>query len=78
MEAIRQFIQSAVGIVWGWPELLPLMVVILLGTGIFITFRMRWIQLFKIGHALDVIRGKYDNIQDEGDINHFQALSAAC
>ncbi len=77
MEAIRQFIQSAVGIVWGWPELLPLMVVILLGTGIFITFRMRWIQLFKIGHALDVIRGKYDNIQDEGDINHFQALSAA-
>lgn len=77
MESIRQFIQSAVDIVWGWPELLPLMVVILLGTGIYITFRMRWIQLFKVGHAIDVIRGKYDNVKDEGDINHFQALSAA-
>jgi len=77
MDKVKEFIQSLVGIVWGWPELLPLMVIILLGTGIFVTFRLRWIQLFRIGHAFQVIRGTYDNPQDQGDINHFQALSAA-
>ena len=77
MEQVNDFIQSIVDIVWGWPKLLPLMVVILLGSGIFITFRLRFIQLFKVKHAIDVIRGKYDNVQDAGDINHFQALAAA-
>jgi AGCS family alanine or glycine:cation symporter len=77
MEKVRDFIQSLVDIVWGWPEMMPLMVVILLGAGIFITFRLRFIQLFKIRHAIDVIRGRYDNPKDDGDINHFQALAAA-
>ena len=77
MEKVNDFIQSLVGIVWGWPELMPLMVVILLGTGIFITIRLRFIQLFKTRHAIQVISGKYDNPEDEGDINHFQALAAA-
>jgi AGCS family alanine or glycine:cation symporter len=77
MESIRIFIQSIADTVWGWPEIMPLMVVILLGTGIFITFRLRWIQLFKTSHAFKVLRGKYDKEEDAGDINHFQALSAA-
>ncbi len=77
MEHINEFIQSLVNIVWGWPKLLPLMVIILLGSGVIITLRLRFIQLFKVGHAIDVIRGKYDNVKDEGDINHFQALAAA-
>ncbi len=77
MEKVKDFIQSLVDIVWGWPELMPLMVVILLGAGIFITFRLRFIQLFKIRHAVAVISGKYDNPHDDGDINHFQALAAA-
>ena len=77
MDKVNDFIQSLVDIVWGWPELMPLMVVILLGAGIFVTLRLRFIQLFKTGHAIDVIRGKYDNPDDAGDINHFQALAAA-
>ncbi|MBD3225686.1 MAG: amino acid carrier protein [Caldithrix sp.] len=77
MEAVKNFIQTVSGTVWGWPELMPLMVVILLGTGIFITLRLRFIQLFRLKHSWNVIRGKYDNPEDEGDINHFQALSAA-
>ncbi len=77
MEAVNNVIQALSGIVWGWPHIMPLMVVMLLGTGIFITLRLRWIQLFKLKHAWNVIRGKYDNPMDEGDINHFQALSAA-
>jgi len=77
MDKVKQVIQSISGTVWGWPELMPLMVIILLGTGIYVTFRLRFIQLFRIRHAFRVIRGTYDNVKDEGDINHFQALSAA-
>ena len=77
MDQVTEFIQSIANIVWGWPKLLPLMVVILLGSGIFITFRLRFIQLFKVRHAVNVIRGKYDDVKDDGDINHFQALAAA-
>jgi AGCS family alanine or glycine:cation symporter len=77
VEKVSDFIQSLVSVVWGWPEIMPLMVVILLGTGIFVTARLRFIQLFKIGHAINVIRGKYDNPEDAGDIIHFQALAAA-
>lgn len=55
---------------------LPL-IVILLGTGVYVSFRLRWIQLRKLKHSFDVVGGKYDNPDDEGDVTHFQALSAA-
>lgn len=29
------------------------------------------------GHAVNILRGKYDNPDDPGDINHFEALSSA-
>jgi AGCS family alanine or glycine:cation symporter len=77
MDLIRNFVQAIADVVWGWPEVMPLMVIILLGTGIFITFRLKWIQLFKISHAIKVLKGDYDKAEDAGDINHFQALSAA-
>jgi AGCS family alanine or glycine:cation symporter len=38
---------------------------------------LRGIQIRKLGHALSIVRGKYDNPNDLGDINHFQALTAA-
>jgi len=53
------------------------MVVLLVGTGIFITFRLGWPQIKYFGHALGVTSGRYDNPADAGDITHFQALSAA-
>jgi len=63
--------------IWEFPSALPYFLVLLLGTGIFITFRMRFIQLRRLKHALKVIAGKYDSEEDSGEINHFQALSAA-
>ena len=59
----------------GWISV-PLLF-ILLGTGFFVSFSLRWIQLRKLKHSFDVVGGKYDNPADEGDITHFQALSAA-
>ncbi|MCK4579195.1 MAG: sodium:alanine symporter family protein, partial [Candidatus Marinimicrobia bacterium] len=56
---------------------IPLMVYLLLGTGIFMAYRLGFIQLRKLKHSFEVISGKYDHPDDEGDLTHFQALSAA-
>jgi AGCS family alanine or glycine:cation symporter len=44
---------------------------------LYLTFLHRGIQLRGFRHAVHVLRGKYDKPEDEGDITHFQALSAA-
>jgi AGCS family alanine or glycine:cation symporter len=74
---LKTFVDTANVYVWETPEVFPWLVALLLGSGIFITFRMRWINFRKFGHAIDVIRGRYDNPEDAGDINHFQALTTA-
>jgi AGCS family alanine or glycine:cation symporter len=53
------------------------LIFVLLGSGFFITFSLRWIQLRKLRHSFDAVTGKYDDPDDEGDVTHFQALSAA-
>lgn len=37
----------------------------------------RFLPFRYFGHGLNVLRGKYDDADDPGDINHFQALSGA-
>ena len=59
----------------GWISF-PL-IFMLLGAGIFVTVSLRWIQFRKLKHSFDVVSGKYDDPDDEGDVTHFQALSAA-
>ena len=63
--------------IWSFPKALPWLVVVLLGVGLFITFRLALIQLRKLGHGFAVVRGKYDDPNDDGDLSHFQALSTA-
>ena len=48
-----------------------------MGTGVLLTVLLRAVQIRELPHAFRVIAGKYDNPDDEGDISHFQALSAA-
>ncbi len=50
---------------------------ILLGTGIVLTIWSRFSQGIALSHGWKVIRGHYDDPDDPGAINHFQALSAA-
>ncbi len=68
--------------VWEWPtnwfpHTIPFLVILLLGTGIYVTFKYGFIQITKFRHGIQVIRGVYDNPDDAGDINHFQALASA-
>ena len=59
----------------GWISL-PL-TFILIGTGLFVTIALGFIQLKRLNHSFAVVSGKYDDPDDEGDVTHFQALSAA-
>ncbi|MFK7927445.1 MAG: alanine/glycine:cation symporter family protein [Myxococcota bacterium] len=59
------------------PATIPLAVLWLVLGAIFFTVRMGLVQLRMFGHAIAVTRGKYDNPDDEGEVSHFQALTAA-
>ena len=65
--------------VWSFPSerAIPLMVIALVGTGIFATIRLGWPQIKYLRHGVNVTRGIYDNPEDEGDLNHFRALTTA-
>ena len=56
---------------------LPLIVVILLLGALLFTFYFRFINIRGFRHAIDIIKGKYDNPDDIGQISHFQALTSA-
>jgi AGCS family alanine or glycine:cation symporter len=55
----------------------PLIVAILVAGGVYYTFYFRWLSVRAFKHSIDVIRGRYDNPDDPGEISHFQALSSA-
>lgn len=55
----------------------PLIVLWLIGGAIFFTLRFGFINIRAFKHAFDVVRGKYDDPDDEGDVSHFQALATA-
>jgi AGCS family alanine or glycine:cation symporter len=53
------------------------LLVLLVGTGLYLTVRMGLPQIRYFGHALALVAGRYDNADDPGEVSHFQALSAA-
>ena len=69
METINDFFQLVSSFLWGWP-----MIILLLGTHVFLTFRLRIPQRKLLtGIKLSV---KRDN-QAEGDVSQFGALATA-
>lgn len=71
--AILKIITAARDFIWGAPLL-----VLLVGTGIFLTFRLRGLQIRGLLYSLylALIKRKEDD-QEQGDISHFQALMTA-
>ncbi|WP_288372502.1 alanine/glycine:cation symporter family protein [uncultured Algoriphagus sp.] len=58
--------------IWGTP-----MLVLLMGGGLILLFHSGFVPFRKIGHAISLLRGKYDDDLAPGQITSFQALSAA-
>ncbi len=62
----------AVDLAWG-PPLLFLLVI----GGLLLTIYSRFLPFRAVGHAVHVLRGKYDDPDDPGEISHFAALATA-
>jgi len=60
------------GALWGIPA-----IVLLVGTGLYLTLRLGFIQVRGFRHGIDLVRGKYDKPEDSGEVSHFQALTTA-
>jgi AGCS family alanine or glycine:cation symporter len=71
------FLVWEVGLPVGDGEYIPWVVILLLGTGIFLTVRLGFIQFRRLGHGFAVTSGKYDDPDEPGDVPHFQALTTA-
>ncbi len=72
MEQLNHFIESLNGILFS-----NYTVYALLFTGVLFTIWSGFGQYRALSHGISVVRGKYDDKDDPGAINHFQALSAA-
>jgi len=57
---------------WGTP-----LVVLLVGGGLYFLLFSRFVPYRYFFHAVEVLRGKYDDPDDPGDISHFEALASA-
>jgi len=50
---------------------------VLIPTGLFFTFYLRFLQVSKFGHALKIVAGKYSTKKTKGDVSSFKALTTA-
>ncbi len=75
MEALKSFFDVVSGWVWG-----PVMLVLLVGTGIVLTFMLKGLQFSMLSYALKQAfrpHSKKGGQDHEGDISHFGALMTA-
>lgn len=72
MEQLNQLISDFASYAWGLPLL-----ILLIGGGLYLLILSRFLPFRYLGHAFQVLRGKYDNPNDSGEISHFQALTTA-
>lgn len=72
MKFIEQALSAFSSFMWGMP-----LVYLLVGGGLFFLIYSRFAPFKHFKHALNILRGRYDDPDDPGDITHFEALSSA-
>lgn len=72
LDSLTRITGVIAGYAWGIPS-----IVLLVGTGLYLTLRLRFVQFRGFRHSLALIAGKYDKATDPGEVTHFQALSTA-
>ncbi len=70
MDNLDSILSSLSSFVWG-----PPMLILLVGTGLFLTIRLKGMQFWALGHAFKLIFTKEENAK--GDISNFAALMTA-
>ena len=72
MQNLEYIIEQFASYAWGLPLL-----IVLIGGGMYLLILSRFLPFRFIGHAIRVLRGKYNDPNDPGEISHFQALMTA-
>ncbi len=72
MNQLEQLVANFSSFVWGLPLL-----ILLVGGGLYLLILSRFLPFRYLGHAIQVLRGKYDDPEDPGQISHFKALTTA-
>lgn len=74
MEKLESALAAFANLMWG-----PPLVVLLVGGGMFFMAHSRLIHFRYLGHAYNLLRGKYNKQDDDiaGDITHYRALATA-
>ena len=55
----------------------PIVVLWLAAGSVFFTFYMGWFNIWGFRHAIEIVRGRYDNPDEPGEVTHLQALASA-
>ena len=78
MEPITNAIMKVIFFTVSFGDLsVPFVLIWLLAGAIFFTVYYRFVNIRAFRHALDVVRGKFDDPNHIGEVSHFQALTAA-
>lgn len=72
MQEIQSIMETLSGLVWG-----PYMLVLIVGTGVFLTFRLLFWQFRMLPFAFKQVFGKHPNNKESGDISQFASLMTA-
>ena len=72
MDKLNQLLSDFSSLTWGLPLL-----ILLVGGGLYLIIRSQFLPFRYLGHAVQVLRGKYDDPSDPGEISHFKALTTA-
>ena len=72
MERLEKILNEISSFVWGLP-----LIILLVGTGIFLTFRLGFLQVRSLPYALKLTFSRNQDDKAQGDISHFQALTTA-
>ena len=72
MDIISDWASAFSSFMWGLPLLF-----LLVGGGVYFLIISRFLPFRYFGHAVSVLRGKYDDPNDPGQISHFEALATA-
>ncbi|MEH6537539.1 MAG: alanine/glycine:cation symporter family protein [Psychroserpens sp.] len=72
MEQLNAISEKFSSLAWGIP-----LIVLLIGGGLYLLIVSRFLPFRFFGHAIQILRGKYDDPNDPGEISHFKALTTA-
>lgn len=72
LSTIQDLVAEFSSWIWGIPLL-----ILLIGGGLYLFIFSGLVPFRYMGHAIAILRGKYDKVDSPGDLSHYEALSSA-